>query len=60
LREQFLSSLRDFLSVERLCAWSFVLPDTSIGRFSAVRRHNGPELLRRNCGGHQVSHAHQL
>jgi len=29
-------------------------------RFRFVRRHDGPNLLRRNCAGHQVSHAHQV
>jgi hypothetical protein len=28
--------------------------------FSAFRRHHGPDLLRRNCRSHQVSHAHQV
>src|SRR5438094_632014 len=28
--------------------------------FSAVQRHYGPDLLRRNCTAHQVPHAHQV
>ncbi len=38
----------------------FALPSAPCGGFNAIQRHYGPDLLRRNPGGHQVSHAHQV
>jgi len=40
--------------------WFFALPSVPGGRFSTMQRHYGPDLLRSNCGGHQISHAHQV
>jgi hypothetical protein len=37
-----------------------VLPSARKKRFSAVQRHYGPDLLRRNYAAHQVPHAHQV
>ena len=60
LSERFLPSLRRFVSLERLFAGIFRVVGAPRVRFSAVRRHYGPDLLRGNSSGHQVSHAHQV
>ena len=58
--KQVLSSFALFLSAERFFASLFALPCAPDGHFSAVRRHHDPDLLRQNCAGHQVTHAHQV
>jgi len=40
--------------------WFFALPSAPGGRFSTMQRHFGPDLLRSNCSGHKISHAHQV
>ena len=60
LSEGFLPSLRRFVSLERLFAGIFRVIAATRVRFRAVRRHYGPDLLRWNSSGHQVSHAHQV
>ena len=37
-----------------------MLPSARKKRFSAVQRHYGPDLLRRNYAAHQIPHAHQV
>ena len=37
-----------------------MLPGAREGRFRALRRHYGMDLLRPNGSGHQISHAHQI
>jgi len=58
--ERFLPSLRRFVSFEELFARFVALPSAPWGRFGAILRHYGPNLLRENGSGHQVSHAHQV
>ena len=60
LSERFLPSLRHFVSLERLFAGIFRIVGAPRVRFRIVRRHYGPDSLRGNSSGHQVSHAHQI
>ena len=57
---QFCFRLRNFRVLDGFSRGFFPLPNASCGRFGAVQRHYGADLLRWNRGGHQVSHAHQV
>jgi hypothetical protein len=60
LSQQFLGWFELFGSFRASASRFFVLPSARKKRFSAVRRHHGPDLLPRNYAAHQVSHAHQV
>ena len=58
LSGQFLSGRALLVSRKRPFVCFPVLPKGLMGRCRAVRRHNGTNLLCRNCAAHQVSHEH--
>jgi hypothetical protein len=60
VEQQFLSSFAAFSSAERFFRIVFRAAERPLWGFSGVQRHYGPDLLRSNRGGHQVSHTHQV